>query len=290
MKCERPFLTRGGAYACGRCPPCRIDRRRVWTHRILLEAAQYEHNTFATLTYRDEDLPGDGSVSPQELSGFIKRLRSRINVRIRYFGVGEYGDESGRPHYHLALFGFPPCAYGVTRKRPVCCGNCSTVEAAWGKGAIFLGQLEPQSAAYIAGYINKKMTSPDDYRLKGRLPEFARMSLRPGIGIGMMHELASTLMEHKLDEKMIDVPLVLRHGMKQLPLGRYLRRKLRTFIGRPENAPLEALEAQKEELQKLREDAWQDKTSLSKKVEEATLGKRIQIQARERRFKKRSML
>lgn len=256
----------------------------------MLEAAQYEHNAFVTLTYRDENLPGDLSVRPQVLSAFIKRLRDRIDFKVRYFGVGEYGDASGRPHYHLALFGYPTCNYGITRRRETCCGNCDTIVAAWGQGQVLLGQLEPRSAAYIAGYINKKMTGEEDPRLEGRAPEFARMSLRPGIGVGMMHELASTLMEHKLDERMIDVPVTLRHGTKEMPLGRFLRRKLRTFIGRSENAPEAALAAQTAELQGLRENAWKNQTPLSKEVEEASLGRRLKCEARERRMKKRSML
>lgn len=112
------------------------------------------------------------------------------------------------------------------------------------------------------------------------------MSLRPGIGIGMMHELASTLLQHKLDTKMIDVPLALQHGSHQWPLGRYLRRKLRTFIGREANAPKQVLELQKEELQTLRETAWTNQTSLKTEVLNKSLGKRIQIEQRHRRQKR----
>lgn len=131
------------------------------------------------------------------------------------------------------------------------------------------------------------MTKPDDARLEGRLPEFARMSLRPGIGLGMAHEIASTLMEHKLDERMIDVPLSLQHGRAKWPLGRYLRRKLRTFVGREENAPPEALAPQEEEMHALREAAWNSKTSVKAQVLQKSLGRRIQLEARERRLKKR---
>lgn len=256
----------------------------------MLEASQYEDNVFATLTYRDGDLPVDLSVCPAELSSFVKRLRANSGVKFRYFGVGEYGDESGRPHYHLALFGYPMCRYGITRKKERCCAACDTVSRSWGKGQILLGTLEVKSARYIAGYTVKKMTADDDPRLEGRLPEFARMSLRPGIGIGMMHELASVLLEHKLEEKMIDVPMTLQHGMKQMPLGRFLRRKLRTFIGREANAPEGAMALQKETLQNLRKVAWENKTPLSEEVQKSLLGKQIQSEARERRNRKRSIV
>lgn len=85
---------------------------------------------------------------------------------------------------------------------------------------------------------------------------------------------------------MIDVPLSLQHGMKKLPLGRYLRRKLRTFIGRDANAPLEAMAGQKEELQAMRKSAWDNQTSLKTEVLKKSLGRRIQIESKFKRLKK----
>lgn len=149
-----------------------------------------------------------------------------------------------------------------------------------------LGTLEPKSIAYIAGYITKKMTKADDPRLEGRLPEFARMSLRPGIGLGMMDELASVLLQHRLDEKMIDVPTSLQHGKNKWPLGRYLRRKLRARIGKEENAPLETVQAAQKEMQPLRQAAWDQEKPLSEIYLKTTEGRRIQIEARESRKRK----
>lgn len=290
MNCEDPYIHEGGAYGCGRCLPCRINRRRVWTHRIMLEAAQYHDNAFATLTYADENLPGDNSVSPREIQLFIKRLRFGYPVKFRYFAVGEYGETSGRPHYHLALFGFKPCEYGVTRKREDCCPSCRWVYEKWGKGHILLGELTKDSAQYIAGYTTKKWTKGGHPGLQGRSPEFARMSLRPGIGLGMMHDLASVLLEHKLDERMIDVPTSLQHGGKKWPLNRYLRRKLREFIGRSPNAPPETLQQQTEALRPLREIAFASSTPLKTEVLKASLGARTNIHTREKIWKKRSRI
>jgi len=99
----------------------------------------------------------------------------------------------------------------------------------------------------------------------------------------MMHELASTLLTLDLKEKMIDVPTTLQHGPSKWPLGRYLRRKLRTYIGRSPNAPKETLETQETELQAMRETAWANQTSLKTEILNRSLGKRIQIEARNRR-------
>ena len=59
------FLTSRGVSAirdyveipCGQCIGCRLDRSRAWADRCLLEASQYPHNCFLTLTYDDEHLP-----------------------------------------------------------------------------------------------------------------------------------------------------------------------------------------------------------------------------------------
>ena len=259
----------------------------------MLEASQYEDNTFVTLTYSDEKIPSDKSVRPIVLSDFIRKLRRQTGLKLRYFGCGEYGDDTFRPHYHIALFNYPNCYRTVTRQRRGgfdCCPVCNQIYHTWGNGGISLGLLEPQSAAYVAGYVTKKMTKDDDPRLEGRRPEFARMSLRPGIGLGMMHELASTLLETGLDEKMIDVPTSLQHGRKKLPLGRYLRKKLRTFIGRDEKTPQAILDAQKEELRPLRETAFANSTPFREEILKKSEGRRIQIEAREHRNRKKGTI
>lgn len=91
------------------------------------------------------------------------------------------------------------------------------------------------------------MTNSKDDRLGDRHPEFARMSLRPGLGANYLHDLASVLMEFDLVDTQGDVPSSLRHGKRLMPLGRYLRRKLRTYIGMEEKAPQHVLDALKAE-------------------------------------------
>lgn len=246
----------------------------------MLEAHCHEENAFATLTFDDEHLPADLSVSPRDVSAFIKRLRKNTGLKIRYFAVGEYGDTTGRPHYHLALFGYPKCLRGRTDlRRQTCCPSCTAISEAWQRrGAVELAILEPKSARYIAGYIQKKMTRHDDERLEGRLPEFARMSLRPGLGLFMMHDIASHLLDLEKFERMIDVPLELQHGRKRMPLGRYLRRKLRTFVGRDEKTPQSVLDQQKEELRPLRETAFRNSRPFKEEILKASEGRRIQLE------------
>lgn len=162
---------------------------------------------------------------PRDATLFIKRfreiLRREFGLSLRYFLVGEYGDESWRPHYHAALFGVGPEFSDV-------------VHRCWGKGHIMLGDLTTHSAQYIAGYCTKKMTSKSDSRLAGRHPEFSRMSRNPGIGAIAAQDIADSLDNdygHRFIHVTNDVPVSLHHGGKPLPLGRYMRRKIREAFG-----------------------------------------------------------
>ncbi|QXP08103.1 MAG: replication initiator protein [Arizlama microvirus] len=256
---------------------------------MMLEAALHGDNAFVTLTYNDENLPENGCLDPREIQLFLKKLRKQ-SPRIRFFACGEYGDQTQRPHYHLALFGFPTCLYSLTRKREYCCRQCELVKNTWGKGHAYLGTLENNAMAYVASYINKKMTKATDPRLEGRTPEFARMSLRPGIGYNMMHEVANTLLEHNLEKKLLDVPISLQHGKKRYPLGRYLRRSLRALIGRDKNAPPEAIEEYKKTLLPMRHAAFENSASFKSEVLKKSEGRRIQIEAHYKRSGKRSTI
>lgn len=297
MLCKKPYMAPGRkAYPCGQCLPCRINKKREWMHRIILEASMHSDNSFLTLTYADEHLPEGASLVPRHLTLFVKRLRKSIQDQrtIRFFGVGEYGEKTQRPHYHLAVFGYPSCRKGTTARdrRGRCCSVCDSVQQLWHYGHTYIGQLSPASAGYIAGYVTKKLTKPDDPRLNGRHPEFTRMSLRPGIGADFMDETASAILKHNLDASMVDVPVALRHGRTLLPLGRYLRKRLRTRIGRDEKTPPEVLALQEAKLQAL----WQDAEAYApigsrrdyvrNRLMDQAAGKAAQVEARHRRRNK----
>lgn len=222
VNCRKPFVKGIEPFPCGQCLPCRINKRRLWTHRILLESKCHEHSTFTTLTYSPDNYPQGGNLVPPHLQLFLKRLRKAESPRLlRFFAVGEYGDDTERAHYHAVLFGLG--ADSIKR-----------IENAWGLGFVDARELSPDLAQYVAGYTVKKLTAPDDPRLHGRHPEFARMSLRPGIGALSVPDIGAALTsEHGSKSVALDadVPALLRHGKALLPLGRYLRAKLREEIG-----------------------------------------------------------
>lgn len=272
MRCPNPTVE---GFPCRACDACKINDRRLWTNRILLESALHSSSVFVTLTYDDDHLPETqtaiGSLSPDDLKNFWKKLRKSISPKkIRYYAVGEYGDETFRPHYHAIVFGYPSCEWGGTRKSSkVCCGPCEVIKSAWGKGHIELGDLTPESAQYCAGYTLKKMTKDDDPRLqRGNSflhPEFSRKSLKPGLGAGMIPYLAA--IPFSLDPVTDDVPSSVTHGKKTLPLGRYLRQRWRTHLGREKQQPKNAaLQIDRETLHPLRIRAKINGTTLKEEI------------------------
>lgn len=213
---------------------CRINKRREWTTRQFLESTCHEANSFVTLTYSDQFVPHGNTLRPDDLVLFIKRLRSALDYggrpKVRFFACGEYGDKTQRPHYHLSLFGLSPL-------------DASYVEQAWRKGKASLGftdvqDFTPKTAAYVGGYVTKKLTRRGDRRLAGKAPEFARQSRVPGLGANALHVIVDAIATDaglaELD-RMGDVPMALKMGNSTMPLGRYLREQLRNQISMPDH-------------------------------------------------------
>lgn len=244
MMCANPYSKDGAHFGCGQCMPCRVNKRRTWTGRILVEALEHGFDccSFLTLTYEDDWLPAGGSLDREDIRGWLKRVRKVFGAGVRHFTVGEYGEKFGRPHYHSIVFGVSPQAYGEVEASRV----NRRLASLWHYGATFIGTLSPNSAQYCAGYTTKKMTSADDERLQGRHPEFASMSRRPGLG-------AAAVVRASLDVKR-DAPNSKEalHGLSQYvvagksyPLGQYLRRVSRAALGLPTGSTkAEALELQ----------------------------------------------
>lgn len=301
MMCGNPIIMGMNLFPCGQCMPCRLNRRRIWAHRIMIEASQHEYNAFVTLTYSDEFLPFRGSLDAGHARDWLKRIRRAVEPsRIRFYLVGEYGDQMGRPHYHAALFGYQNCAYGETRNTErtgvhrECCKSCDVVRDTWGMGRISVGYLDISTAQYIAGYVTKKMTRHDDVRLEGRYPEFARMSLRPGIGFSGMSDVADVLLRY--GERWVDVPATLAHGTKEMPLGRYLRGTLRSMCGMEKGTPQASLDAMNARMWELsaaapvnadETDPYNKYGPTKKKVLEATKTQRLSLERRTEIFKQK---
>lgn len=198
---------------CKQCIGCRLDYSRDWATRIMLECTNYrkEECWFITLTYDDEHIPenetfeineetgeivGDyigWSLKPKDLTDFLKRLRRHweyhYNIdKIRFFGCGEYGGQTQRPHYHICVMGLPISKNMLEHYKYNKLGQeiyiCEEIEKIWGKGYAPIGSVTWESAAYVARYMLKKQKGPsakDFYGRQGKIPEFTRMSRRPGL-------------------------------------------------------------------------------------------------------------
>lgn len=126
MHCFHPITVRGPDYSgpvpCGKCFACQSNRRRDWHMRIKYEMLHSLQSYTVTLTYDDQHIPAkeyfvdyDPVQYPDRhgfwyhpldidhVQRFFKRLR-KDGYKFRYFGVGEYGGKTARPHYHIIFF------------------------------------------------------------------------------------------------------------------------------------------------------------------------------------------
>lgn len=292
MICSKPYMVGTAPFGCGQCLPCRINRRRLWTWRQVMESFCHEQNCFITLTYDDAHLPrtedGKATLVPDHATLFIKRLRERVRSaderRFRYFLVGEYGDESDRPHYHATLFGLGPL-------------DAPLIQASWSGGFSYTAEFNEKTAQYVCGYVVKKMVAKDHPQLAGRRPEFARMSRRPGIGAAAMAVVAESLgSDAGLDELLRtgDVPHQLKMGRMSIPLGRYLREVLRDEMGVPkewrERVKTKFRLEKWSEMSSLRDDSKTGAQGYRELLAERDAGKIASIETKAKIFKKRVKL
>lgn len=172
---------------CGRCIGCRIDKARDWSVRLMCESYTSSSSWFLTLTYDDLHMD-ELSLNKKHFQQFIDDLRYLIrtkynpDVRIRYFGCGEYGDRSGRRHLHIIVFNLPNLDITPFKaNNGVMYYTSEILNSVWNKGYVVLGHLTPESAQYVARYTLKKQGTKD-YTDLGILSPFLLMSTRPGIG------------------------------------------------------------------------------------------------------------
>lgn len=135
---------------CGKCILCRIRKRNEWTIRCTHELDYHETSSFVTLTYDDENLPIKNilpTLVKTDLQKFIKRLRKTIHPKkLRYFAAGEYGDITGRPHYHLILFGL-----GLKHQ------DKEQIKNAWHNGFTDHKSIIRERIQYVCKYIEKQL-------------------------------------------------------------------------------------------------------------------------------------
>lgn len=255
MKCLTPIWiketsdTYGTEVPCGRCYNCVQTKRSSWTLRILMELRVAESANFVTLTYSPETVPVIRQYSKQlvqtlvkeDLQKFIKRLRKRItedyngnerwckksektqkwSPKIRYFGCGEYGSNTNRPHYHIILFNIP---LDYIKYDPINRKYYSKViEDIWKKGSVDIGKVERGSAHYMTKYhmfpLDERWIESDK-----RQKPFALMSRKPGIGLNFIDD---KITDYYVDSKN---PYYTFKDGTRVPYGRYYKQKINERI------------------------------------------------------------
>lgn len=202
---------------CGQCIGCRLEKSRQWAIRCSLESQLYENSYFLTLTYDDEHLPKTGSLVPDDLQKFLKKLRRYIEYhgsdkKIRFFACGEYGENFQRPHYHAIIYNLdiPDLKRFSTSFNGDIYYTSETINQIWKNGYVIIGQVTFESCAYVARYVTKKITGAQaDEHYNGREPEFVRMSRRPGIGSAWLDLYKNDVYPHDY--------IVIRDGLKVKP-------------------------------------------------------------------------
>lgn len=234
MICNKGILLKstGKRVPCGQCMSCRINKGRKWTARILMELCTHDPRyppAFLTLTYREDTVPltpdHDTTLEKKAITQWLNNQQKKHGA-FRYYLVGEYGDITKRPHYHLALF--PTSHEQVLRL-------CQD----WQKKSGFTSStpLNAERAGYLANYCAKKLTKPDDDRLlPNQEPEFRTSSRQPPLG----NDFAESIVKYYRSGKAAqilkqrgDVERTVRFYGRLYPLGDWILKKIRTELGIP---------------------------------------------------------
>jgi hypothetical protein len=199
---------------CGQCVGCRLERSRQWAIRCMHEAQMHTDNCFITLTYNNEHVPQDMGLDYNDYQLFMKRLRKRFSPKtIRFYMCGEYGESFDRPHFHACLFGLDFSDKKIFKRTQTgsILYTSKILEELWPFGYSTIGDVNFESAAYVARYIMKKINGVtvnenhevvdagahyqycdlETGELIQRKPEFNKMSLKPGIGQAWLDKFMS---------------------------------------------------------------------------------------------------
>lgn len=238
---------------CGKCLACRLRMRQDWQTRMELEATEWDKSEiwFITFTYNEKNVPGmirntgeikrgighswkPGTEAPQTVSillmedivNFNKKLRRRQETAkndywgkdLRYFYAGEYGEQTGRPHYHGIYYGLSiPDLKKEHGRNPY--WRSESLEKLWKYGNVIIAPAEPQTYGYVAGYVTKKMYTQDNkkYQELGLQPPQAGQSRNPGLGMAWFEK-------HK--EELWTSEKIYLSGGKIAPIPRYFEKML----------------------------------------------------------------
>lgn len=212
MPCRSPFFVDGKRgekipLPCGRCPTCRKRKVNEWVFRMMQEDNNCRNSFFVTLTYDTDNVPlhsnGYMSLDKSDLQKFFKKMRKRGSV-FKYYGVGEYGSKSFRPHYHVIFFG------NISEQH---------IFDSWNKGHVHIGNVSGASISYTVKYLDKPKKIPVHSK-DTRLKEFSVMSK----GLGKIFIENDEVFNHF--KKNLANTFCYTAGGYKIPLPRYYRNRI----------------------------------------------------------------
>lgn len=219
---------------CGKCLSCRLDQSAEKAVRFKNEFDNSPNGgMFLTLTYDDEHLPFNyeqafsyfnkhhfrdcvDGIRDSIRNGLGLELRQSIppENRFKVFGIGEYGDETGRPHFHAIVFNYKFEDLSVATVRD---GNpvyhSQFLAQKWPYGLHEIGEVVPETINYVARYAVKKIGAKP---LHPAQPPEGIVYRSHGIGQSYLDKYIDDLWN---TGKAFD-------GIREVPLPRYYKKKL----------------------------------------------------------------
>lgn len=182
---------------CGKCIGCLLDRCNDHATRCWCETQTNENECcFITLTYNNENVPNYITIEHQQK--FWKRLRYYYpDAKIKYFGCGEYGPKTFRPHWHFCIWGYKPkdlkfYKYNHNGDKLY---TSKELKDIWGMGFVIIGELTYKSACYVSRYCTKKLFKKRKWTEKTEIkPECTICS--KGIGLDYWNKFKERIIQN----------------------------------------------------------------------------------------------
>lgn len=239
MYCGFPVQVHDRLRPCGKCLGCRREYRRQWVGRMLIENLELGGDSaFVTLTYAQEplvkaDYAGGDLWIPTLVKSHaknwlrsVRRKATSLGLPFRYFLAGEYGKESGRPHYHAILFGIGP-------------SWSRDFESLWSEGFSYFKPANARTMAYVSKYCLKDGGDPEVELLEGlhvdvegrvSVPPFRMTPRNPALGMVLASRIASGLGRIQRPMELLALERELKGsfhvGKDRYPIARIVRDEL----------------------------------------------------------------
>lgn len=184
-----PYLVQPPIYRlmpCGKCVACRMRRAMQWGFRLEQEWKVASNAFFVTITYAPENLPQNYQLAKDDYLKFVKDVSMAIRrycdlkgikFNFRYLGIGEYGFEKGRPHYHFIWFNVPNFFFDMVGSKWKILAEQFIERRFWPKGFVDLDSLSYKRIMYVSKYVVKA----EDFD-GSKVRPFMTCSKRPFIG------------------------------------------------------------------------------------------------------------